>query len=82
MTTTVLQTAKPITEIIYSNVDEVVAQGLDTFESLWSNAFPAIQRMREIERGTEPIFTKILQTLFKSLKTRIFNVLGVNTIYL
>lgn len=33
MATTVLQRAKSLTEVIYSNVDEVVAQGLYTFES-------------------------------------------------
>ncbi|ALI37038.1 Alkaline phosphatase synthesis sensor protein PhoR [Candidatus Nitrosocosmicus oleophilus] len=74
MTTTGLQTAKPITEIIYSNVDEVVAQGRDTFESLWSNAFPAIQRIREIEKGTEPIFTKILQD-DKEIRDTIFRII-------
>lgn len=61
MATTVLKTAKPLTEVIYSNVDEVVAQGLYTFESLWGNAIPATQRINEIERGIKPIFTKILR---------------------
>ncbi len=75
MATTVLKTAKPLTEVIYSDVDEVVAQGLYTFKSLWRNAIPAIQRIKEIERGIEPIFTKTLQddeeikdTIFKIIK--------------
>lgn len=75
MATTVLLTGKPLTEVIYSNVDEVVAQGRYTFESLWKNAIPAIQKITEIERGNEPIFTKTLQdaeeiydTIFKVIK--------------
>jgi signal transduction histidine kinase len=75
MATTVLKTGKPLTEVIYSNVDEVVAQGQYTFESLWKNAIPANQKITEIERGIEPIFTKTLQgkeeiydTIFKIIK--------------
>lgn len=61
MATTVLQRGKPLTEVIYSNVGEVVSQGLYTFESLWKNAIPAIQKITEIEKGIQPIFTKTLQ---------------------
>ena len=75
LTTTVLPGTKPLTEIIYSNVNEVVAQTQYAFESLWKNAIPAIQRIKEIERGVEPIFTKTLhdneeiyETIFKIIK--------------
>ena len=41
MATTVLEEAQPLTEVIYSNVDEVVAQGQFIFDTLWKNAIPA-----------------------------------------
>jgi len=74
MATTVLHTGKPLTEVIYSNVDEVVAQGQYTFESLWKNAVPAMQKIIEIERGIEPIFTKTLQD-DEEIYDTIFNVI-------
>ncbi|CAN5890057.1 hypothetical protein BH23THE1_BH23THE1_22480 [soil metagenome] len=74
MATTVLQRAKPLTEVIYSNVNEVVAQGLYTFDSLWKNAIPANQRIREIETGIEPILTKTLQD-DEEIKDTIFQII-------
>ncbi len=74
MATTVLQRSKPLTEVIYSNFNEVVAQGLYTFESLWRNGIPAIQRIREIETGVEPIFTKTLQD-DEEIKDTIFQII-------
>lgn len=61
MATTILQEAKPLTEVIYSNADEVVAQGQYIFETLWKNAVPAVKRIKEIEEGkTTEYITKIL----------------------
>ena len=48
--------------MIYSNVDEVVAQGQYVFDTLWRHATPAFKRIREIEYGTEPIKTEVLES--------------------
>ena len=51
MATTVLQEAKPLAQVIYSNVPEAVEQGRYVFEAMWSNAMSAEQRIKEIEEG-------------------------------
>ena len=48
MTTTVLQSAKPLTQVVYSDVLEAVYQQQNFFNSLWERAIPAIQKIREI----------------------------------
>ena len=60
MATTVLEEAKPLTQVIYSNVKEVVEQGQYIFDTLWNKAIPAEQRIREIEAGIEPEFFKVI----------------------
>ena len=62
MATTVLQKSQPLTEVIYSNADEVVAQGQYIFDTLWRNSVPASKRIKEIEEGMEPIKTEVLET--------------------
>lgn len=62
MATTVLQEAQPLTEVIYSNVGEVVAQGQYIFDTLWRHSTPAFKRIREIEYGIEPIKTEVLES--------------------
>jgi hypothetical protein len=44
----VLQEAKPLTQVIYSNVKEVVEQGQYIFVTLWNAAIPAEKKKREI----------------------------------
>jgi two-component system, OmpR family, sensor histidine kinase VicK len=61
MATTVLQEAKPLTQVIYSNVPEAVEQGRYIFEAMWSNAMPAEQRIREIEEGIVRYKTRLVQ---------------------
>jgi two-component system sensor histidine kinase VicK len=61
MATTVLQEAKPLTQVIYSNVKEVVEQGQYIFDIFWYRAIPAEQKIREIEEGVQPISTRILE---------------------
>jgi two-component system, OmpR family, sensor histidine kinase VicK len=61
MATTVLQEAKPLTQVIYSNVPEAVEQGRYIFEAMWSNAMPAEQRIREIEEGIVSYETRLVQ---------------------
>ena len=61
MATTVLQQAQPLTQVIYSNVKEVVEQGQYIFDTLWSTAVPAEQRIREIEEGIIHKETRIIE---------------------
>jgi two-component system, OmpR family, sensor histidine kinase VicK len=51
MATTVLRKSKPATQVIYSNVKEVVEQGQYIFDTLWNAAIPAAKKIREIEEG-------------------------------
>ena len=61
MATTVLQEAKPLTQVIYSNVKEVVEQGQYIFDTLWNVAIPAEQKIREIEEGKIIYETRIIE---------------------
>lgn len=56
MATTVLEESKPLTEVIYSNVKEVVEQGQYIFDTLWRSAISAEQKIREIDEGILPDF--------------------------
>ena len=60
MATTVLQEAKPLPQVIYSNVKEIVEQGQYIFDTLWSKTIPAEQKIREIDEGIIPFETKII----------------------
>ncbi len=61
MATTILREAQPLTEVIYSNVDEVVEQGQFVFDTLWKNAIPAMQRIRELKEGIKSYETKLIE---------------------
>src|SRR5438046_306748 len=50
---------KIASQLIYSNVDEIVEQQHYMFETLWTKATPAEQRLREIEEGVLPVKTMI-----------------------
>ncbi len=56
----VLQESKPLTEIICSNVKEIIIQNQLIFETFWKNAISAKQRIREIEEGVLPIQTYLI----------------------
>jgi two-component system, OmpR family, sensor histidine kinase VicK len=45
------QPMRPIQQVIYSNVKDIVKQQKYVFESFWSKAIPAIDRIKEIEEG-------------------------------
>lgn len=51
MATTILEESKPLTEVIYSNVKEVVEQGQYIFDTLWRSAISAEKKIKEIEEG-------------------------------
>jgi len=62
MATTVLEESTPLTQVIYSNVKEMVEQGQYIFDSLWASpaAIPAKQRIKEIEQG---LVREIIETI-------------------
>jgi two-component system, OmpR family, sensor histidine kinase VicK len=47
-------------QIIYSNVNEIVEHQKYLFDSFWDRAIPAEQRIKEIEEGVEAEFTKVI----------------------
>src|SRR4026208_1963348 len=61
MATTVLQEARPLTQVIYSNVKEIVEQGQYIFDTLWSKGIQAKKRIKEIEEGTIREFIETIQ---------------------
>jgi len=61
MATTVLEESKPLTEVIYSNVKEVVEQGQYIFDTLWRSAISAEQKIKEIEEGVTHYETRIIE---------------------
>jgi sugar-specific transcriptional regulator TrmB len=61
MATSHIQEGEPLTEIYYSNTEEIVSQGHYIFDTMWRNSIPALQKIREIEEGRSPDSnTKIL----------------------
>jgi two-component system sensor histidine kinase VicK len=52
--TSTLQKAKPIAQLIYSNVKEIVEQQQFVFDTLWNKAIPFQVRLKEIEEGIKP----------------------------
>jgi two-component system, OmpR family, sensor histidine kinase VicK len=66
MATATLQEAKPVPQVIYSNVKDFIEQQKFVFESFWNNAIPAKQRIREIEEGVNIGTTEIIQDSFRT----------------
>jgi len=52
---------KIASQIIYSNIKELVEQQQFVFDSFWSRATPVQQKIREIEEGIVPIRTRLLE---------------------
>ena len=52
---------KPASNVVYSNVKEVVEQAQYLFETLWSRSLPADQRIKEIEVGVTRYETVIIE---------------------
>jgi hypothetical protein len=77
---TLHEKGKPASHITYSNVKEIVEHHKHyVFDTLWSRAMPAKQRIKEIEKGTAAISyeTKIAlesqYQVFKKIKDSIVN---------
>jgi two-component system sensor histidine kinase VicK len=63
MATTILKESAPLTEVVYSNIKEVVEHGQYIFDTLWSTATPAEQKIKELEQGVEhPVIQVITDT--------------------
>jgi two-component system, OmpR family, sensor histidine kinase VicK len=56
-----LEPTKPIEQIIYSNVKDIVEQQKYVFESFWDRAILGEQRIREIEEGKTLGKTEVIQ---------------------
>jgi two-component system sensor histidine kinase VicK len=79
-TAAALEEAKPVRQLLYSNMKTIVEQQQYIFDTLWNRAIPAEQKIKEIEEGIEPeyfeVFTdrdrervsQILLNLAKSVK--------------
>ncbi|HEX5186370.1 MAG TPA: HAMP domain-containing sensor histidine kinase [Nitrososphaeraceae archaeon] len=56
-----LQKAKPLKQLIYSNIKEIGEQQQYVFNTLWNKAIPAQEKIREIEEGIIPEITEIIR---------------------
>jgi two-component system, OmpR family, sensor histidine kinase VicK len=68
MATTILEESKPLTEVIYSNVKEVVEQGQYLFDTLWNSTISAEQKIKEIEEGVIRYETRIVENPDEAIK--------------
>ncbi|MGI0042605.1 MAG: hypothetical protein ACRD47_02745, partial [Nitrososphaeraceae archaeon] len=62
------EAGKPAAQIIYSNVKELIEHQRYVFETLWSKTVPAEQRIRQIEEGTIPYETRIIDNSEQIIK--------------
>ena len=79
------EVGKSASQVIYSNVTEIIEHQRYVFDTLWSKAVPANQKIREIEEGVEPEFFEVISdagkaagvylNLAKSVKKQAFLVL-------
>ena len=61
MSTTTLREKQLLTQVFYSNANEVVKQGQYVFDTFWYKAIPAEDRIREIEEGIKPDFIETIR---------------------
>jgi two-component system sensor histidine kinase VicK len=54
------QLTQPQSHIIYSNFKGIIEQQQYLFNNLWEKSTPAIQRIKELEEGTESEFFKVI----------------------
>jgi signal transduction histidine kinase len=58
---TIHEKGKPASQIIYSNVKEIVDHQQYVFDSFWNRAIPAEQKIREIEEGVMPDAIEVIR---------------------
>jgi nitrogen-specific signal transduction histidine kinase/DNA-dependent RNA polymerase auxiliary subunit epsilon len=61
-----LQKAKPLKQLIFSNVKEIGEQQQYVFDNLWNKAISSEERIKEIEECIEPEFTEIIRNADES----------------
>jgi two-component system sensor histidine kinase VicK len=66
---TLHEKGKPASQIIYSNVDEIIEHQKYVFDSFWDRAIPAAQRIKEIEEGLAPEFYEVINDHGKAAQT-------------
>ncbi|HZA07840.1 MAG TPA: histidine kinase dimerization/phospho-acceptor domain-containing protein, partial [Nitrososphaeraceae archaeon] len=74
--TATLQEAKPIAQIIYSNVKEIVEQQQFVFDTLWNKAIPFQVRLKEIGEGIKHESIEVIVNPKEALETE-YNLLKV-----
>jgi two-component system, OmpR family, sensor histidine kinase VicK len=62
---------QPASQMIYSNVEELIDHQKYVFDSFWNKAIAAGQRIREIEEGREPDFYEVITDNEKASQTLI-----------
>ena len=71
MTTTILRAAKPLTQVVYSDVPEAIRQQQNLFNNLWERAIPATQKIREVSdqlnTNQKDIFSAIANATRRSI---------------
>ena len=60
---------KPASQLIYSNVKEIIEHQRYIFETFWNKASPAEQRIKEIEEGLAPEFYEVITDPKKAAQT-------------
>ena len=60
------QSSRPIQQVIYTNVKDIVRQQKYVFESFWNRSIPSEQRFKEIEEGDIIGSTEIIQIPIKT----------------
>lgn len=55
-------------ELVYSNMTQIVEHGQQIFDTLWSKSIPAEERLRQIQDGNIPLETKILDNKDEIIK--------------
>ena len=68
MATNILHESKPLTQVVYSNVSDIVEQQQQFFNSLWRNAIPSSQKIKEFSRKTNPQKNDIFSVLSNELR--------------
>jgi two-component system, OmpR family, sensor histidine kinase VicK len=66
---TLHEKGKPASQIIYSNVNEIIEHQKYVFDSFWNKAIPAEQRIKEIEEGLAPEFYEVIKDHDKATQT-------------
>ena len=61
-----LQKAKPIPQLIFSNMSEIVEQQQFVFDSFWDKGIPSEHRIRELEKGVKLSVTTIFNEYKKA----------------